>query len=481
MVEAAADPRALESDRGGIAGHPRGLTTLFFTELWERFSYSGMRALLILFMVAPVAEGGLGMDAKRAGAIYGLYTFSVYFTSIPGGWIADRLLGQRFAVLVGGILIAIGHFSMALNVLPLFYTGLVIIVLGTGLLKPNISSIVGQLYEKDDPRRDAGFSIFYMGINLGAFIAPLICGYLGQKIGWHWGFGAAGIGMTLGVVQFMMGTPRLRGAGELREIPTNAPKLWAAVGLSLVATAVALYFLFDYKLILVLAAAAGFFVYLASLTATGVERKRVLAIMVLFVFATLFWAGFEQAGSSLNLFADRVTRTSLFGWSFPSSWFQSVQPMFIIMLAPVFAALWVRMGSKEPSSPAKFAYGLLFVGLGFLVLVPAAKMFEDTGVRVSPMWLVTLYFLHTVGELVLSPVGLSTVTKLAPERMVGSMMGVWFLSIALGNLIGGEVAGYFETFPLPRLFGIVFFTTAASAVVLALLVKPIRRMMSGVH
>jgi POT family proton-dependent oligopeptide transporter len=471
----------LAPDRGGIAGHPLGLTTLFFTELWERFSYYGMRALLLLYMVAPADKGGLAMDAKRGAAIYGLYTFSVYFTSIPGGWIADRLLGQRQAVLVGGILIAIGHFSMAADILPLFYAGLVIIVLGTGLLKPNISTIVGQLYEKDDARRDGGFSIFYMGINLGALIAPLVCGYLGQKIGWHWGFGAAGVGMTLGVIQYVMGRHRLRGKGELLQRPPNASTLWAGVGASLVATAIALYFLFDYKLVLVVVSAAAFFVWLASKADSGIERKRVIAIMVLFVFATLFWAGFEQAGSSLNLFADRVTRTSLFGWNFPSSWFQSVQPLFIILLAPVFAALWVRLGPKEPSSPAKFAYGLLFVGLGFLILVPAAKMFESTGVRVSPMWLVTLYFLHTVGELVLSPVGLSTVTKLAPERMVSSMMGVWFLSIALGNMIGGEVAGLFETFPLPRLFAIVFATSAVSAVVLALLVKPIRRLMSGVH
>jgi proton-dependent oligopeptide transporter, POT family len=472
---------ALQADRSGIGGHPRGLTTLFFTELWERFSYYGMRALLLLYMVAPADKGGLAMDAKHGAAIYGLYTFSVYFTSIPGGWIADQLLGQRAAVLLGGILIAMGHFSMALNILPMFYAGLVIIVLGTGLLKPNISTIVGQLYEKDDPRRDGGFSIFYMGINLGALIAPLICGYLGQKVGWHWGFGSAGVGMTIGVIQFAMARRRLRGKGELLQRPPNAGTLWAGVLASLVATALALYFLFDYKLILVVVSAAAFFVWLASKADRGIERKRVIAIMVLFVFATLFWAGFEQAGSSLNLFADRVTRTSLFGWNFPSSWFQSVQPLFIILLAPVFAALWVRMGPKEPSSPAKFAYGLLFVGLGFLILVPAASMFESTGVRVSPMWLVTLYFLHTVGELVLSPVGLSTVTKLAPERMVSSMMGVWFLSIALGNMIGGEVAGLFETFPLPRLFAIVFATTAVSAVILALLVKPIRRLMSGVH
>ncbi len=320
-----------------------------------------------------------------------------------------------------------------------------------------------------------------MGINLGALIAPLVCGYLGQRIGWHWGFGAAGVGMTLGLVQFVLGRDRLRGAGELRVRPENAATLWGIVAAALAATALALYLLFDYKLVLVLSAAAGFFVWLARQAAPGIERKRVLAIMALFVFASLFWAGFEQAGSSLNLFGDRVTRTSLFGWSFPSSWFQSVQPLFIILLAPLFAALWVRLGPREPSSPAKFAYGLLFVSLGFLVLVPAAGMFEATGQKVSPMWLIVLYFLHTMGELVLSPVGMSAVTKLAPERLLGSMMGVWYLSIALGNLIGGEVAGFFETMPLPRLFGAVFFTTAASAVVLALLVKPIRRLMSGVH
>src|SRR5687768_16368179 len=223
MVEAAADPRALESDRGGIAGHPRGLTTLFFTEMWERFSYYGMRAILILFMVADPATGGLGMDAKRAAAIYGLYTFSVYFTSIPGGWIADRLLGQRQAVLVGGILIALGHFSMALNVLSLFFAGLVLIVLDTGLLKPNIATIVGQLYSRDDPRRDGGFSIFYMGINLGAFIAPLVCGYLGQKISWHAGFAAAGFGMLIGVVQYVPGGSYLGDAGR-RATPVESPE-----------------------------------------------------------------------------------------------------------------------------------------------------------------------------------------------------------------------------------------------------------------
>jgi POT family proton-dependent oligopeptide transporter len=468
--------------RGGIGDHPKGLSTLFFTEMWERFSYYGMRALLILYMVAPPAAGGLGFDTAKAAGIYGLYTGSVYFTAIPGGWIADRLLGLRRAVLVGGILIALGHYSMALGVLPLFFAGLVLIVLGTGLLKPNISSIVGQLYPAGDTRRDAGFSIFYMGINLGAFISPLVCGYLGQRVGWHWGFGAAGVGMTLGVIQYVLGGARLGTAGRLVNPAPDAGALWAKVVALLLLLSGALYLLWDYRDIVVLLGTAVLFVWLLRQAEPGIERKRIGAIIVLFVFATMFWAAFEQAGSSLNLFADQRTRTSLLGFEFPSSWFQSVQPMFIILLAPVFAWLWMRLGRHEPSSPAKFAYGLFFVGLGFLVVAMGAQLSEQAGgARVSPLWLIVLYFLHTVGELSLSPVGLSTVTKLAPERMVGVMMGVWFLALSLGNFIGGSIAGLFGRFPLPQLFGAVFLTTAASALVLALLVRPIRRLMGGVH
>jgi POT family proton-dependent oligopeptide transporter len=469
-------------DRGGIGGHPRGLSTLFFTEMWERFSYYGMRAILILFMVASPQAGGLGFDTAKAAGIYGLYTGSVYFTAIPGGWIADRLLGLRRAVLIGGILIALGHYSMALGLLPFFYAGLVLIVLGTGLLKPNISSIVGQLYAEGDARRDAGFSIFYMGINLGAFISPLICGYLGQRIGWHWGFGAAGVGMTLGVIQYMLGGARLGAAGIQKQSVPDAGALWAKVAGVIVLVSAGLYLLWGYRDIVVLLGTAGLFAWLLRQAAPGLERKRIGAIIVLFVFATLFWAAFEQAGSSLNLFADQRTRNALLGFEFPSSWFQSVQPLFIILLAPAFAWLWLRLGRHEPSSPAKFAYGLLFVGFGFLVLALGAQLSEQAGgARVSPLWLIVLYFFHTVGELSLSPVGLSTVTKLAPERMVGVMMGVWFLALSLGNFIGGSIAALFGRFPLPQLFGAIFLTTAASALVLALLVRPIRGLMGGVH
>ena len=465
----------------GFFGHPRGLSTLFFTEMWERFSYYGMRALLILYMVASPANGGLGFPTEKAAAIYGLYTGAVYFTSIPGGFIADRLLGLRRAVLIGGILIASGHFAMALNMLSLFYAGLVLIVLGTGLLKANIASIVGQLYPTGDVRRDAGFSIFYMGINTGAFVSPIVCGYLGQKVGWHWGFGAAGIGMTLGVVQFVLGKARLGEAGLHFEKAKDASTLWAKLIAALLVLSAVIYWLWPYRDIVILVGTAGLFVWILRQCETPLEKKRTLAVIVLFVFATLFWAGFEQAGSSLNLFADQYTRNTLLGYDFPSSWFQSVQPLFIILLAPVFAWLWIRLGSREPSSPAKFAYGLLNVGLGFLVVAIAAWLVAQDQVKVSPLWLVLCYLLHTLGELSLSPVGMSTVSKLAPPRVLGLMMGVWYLSISLGNFLGSRIAGFFDKFPLPQLFGAVFLTSAASALVLAFLAKPIRKLMSGVN
>jgi len=481
MAEAAVVAPAAE-DRTGIAGQPRGLSTLFFTEMWERFSYYGMRAILMLFMVASPESGGLGFDTAKAAGIYGLYTGSVYFTAIPGGWIADRLLGLRRAVLVGGILIALGHYCLAVHAMPTFFAGLILIVLGTGLLKPNISSIVGQLYRADDPRRDAGFSIFYMGINLGALISPLVCGYLGQKIGWHWGFGAAGVGMTLGLTQYVLGGSRLGQAGLPAEPPAGAGALWAKLALTLVGVGLLLYVVWPYRDWVMLGGTGVLFAWLLKTGgATAVERKRIGAIIVLFVFAMLFWIGFEQAGSSLTLFADQLTNNSLFGWEFPSSWYQSVEPVFVVTLAPVFAWLWLRLGRHQPTSPAKFAYALLLLGGSFLLLAFAAHLYERSHVKVSPFWLVALYLLHALGELSLSPVGLSTVTKLAPARIVGLMMGVWFLALSLGNFLAGVVAGFFGSFPLPQLFGAVFLTTTASALLLALLVKPIRGLMGGVH
>jgi len=438
-----------ELDRGGIGGNPKGLSTLFFTEMWERFSYYGMRAFLLYYMVAAPSTGGLGFTEANAASIYGTYTGSVWGAAIFGGLVADRLLGQYRSVLVGGTLITLGHFSLAFHALPFFYTGLALIVLGTGLLKANASTLVGSLYEPGDTRRDAGFSIFYMGINLGAFIGPLVAGWLAQKVNWHLGFAAAGFGMAAGLVQNVLGKKRLQPA--LDRLAARPREAAASVS-----------------------ASAGSF--------TSDEWKRMAAVTVFFIFATLFWGAYEQAGSTLALFADRYTRLSVLGFAFPSSWFQSVQPIFVILLAPVFAWLWIRLGSREPSSPAKFAIGLFFMGLAFLVLVPAAGLAQSAaGVRVSPWWLVAAYFVSELGELCLSPVGLSVVTKLAPVRILGLMMGVWFLSNAFGNKLAGWAAGFFSTTPLPTLFGTVAGVTLAAAVVLTLLVKPIRRLMSGVH
>jgi POT family proton-dependent oligopeptide transporter len=477
-------------------GHPRGLSTLFFTEMWERFSYYGMRALLILFMTAPVATGGLGFDTAVAGAVYGLYTSMVYMSTLPGGWLADRLIGQRRAVLYGGIFIASGHFSMAVPSLATFYLGLFLIVIGTGLLKGNVSVIVGQLYGPRDARRDAGFSIFYMGINLGAFIAPLICGYLGQRVSWHAGFASAGFGMVIGIVQYILGGKYLGEAG-VRPATAGSPAAATAArrqsivwGLLILAAAVIVgggaytgllpitaTQIADgagYMLLIVCVVFFGW-LFLAS-DWTPEERKRLYVIGAFFLAAALFWSLFEQAGSTLNLFADRDTRTTVFGWAYPSSWFQSMNSLFLIFFAPVMAWLWVRMAAKgtEPSAPTKFAWGLVFVGIGFLILIVPARA---EGQLASPLWLTATYFLHTIGELVLSPVGLSAMTVLAPPRIGGLMMGIWFLATSVGNFIGGRVSGLYESFALPTLFGAVAGFAIAMGLLLMVLAPSMRKLM----
>ena len=475
-------------------GHPRGLSTLFFTEMWERFSYYGMRALLILFMTATVQHGGLGFNTSKAGSIYGLYTAMVFLLSLPGGWMADRITGQRRAVLWGGIVIAAGHFSMAIPRIDTFYLGLALIVIGTGLLKPNISTMVGALYSIDDVRRDAGFSIFYMGINLGALISPLVCGYLGENINWHYGFAAAGVGMTLGLIQYVMGAKYL-GAAGLDIAGTESDKRRFRVGLIVAVVIVAACAaltetgtialtaeqISDIFGILLIAIVVVFFIWL--LTAKGyskIERGRFWAILVLFIASALFWSAYEQAGSTLNLFAER--NTNLHTWDFHwwglfrASYFQSFNSVFIILLAPIFAWLWVALRRHEPTSTAKFSIGLVFVGLGLAILIPVAG-----GSAVSPWWLTATYFLHTVGELCLSPVGLSAMTKLAPARICGLMMGVWFLSISVGDYIGGRLASVYEVFPLPELFGIVAGFCIVVGVLLVLLFPAMKRLMGGIH
>jgi len=486
---------AAPSDFGG---HPRGLGTLFFTEMWERFSYYGMRAILMYFMLAPVAAGGLALSARQGGLIYGTYTMCVYVLSIPGGFIADNFLGSRRAVFYACIIIALGHFTLAFHSLDAFFGGLTLVALGSGLLKPNMSSMVGGLYRPGDPRRDAGFSIFYMGVNLGAFIAPFVTGYLAQSAqwkrflvamgfnpanSWHWGFAAAGVGMTLGLTVFVVTGRRIAHVGLPPAREAGRP--WG-------------------RLALVLAGVAAFFFYVRKSDQPGYEwmrsiyvivpvavvllfgfrkdlnAKRIAAVAVFFIAAMVFWMIFEQAGSTIALFGDRLTRTEIFGWSFPSAWFQSINSFFVILLAPVFAWIWVKLGDRQPSSPFKFMLGLVFLGLSFALMVPAARL-TATG-RVSPLWVVGLFFLQTLGELCLSPVGLSTMTKLAPPKLVGLVLGIWFLADALGNKVAGLLAGEFTTDPakLAAFFSHQAIIVGVASLALLALVPWVKRLMGGV-
>jgi proton-dependent oligopeptide transporter, POT family len=486
-------------------GHPRGLSTLFFTEMWERFSYYGMRAILTLYMTKTFAEGGLGFDEKYSGLIYSTYVSSVWYLPLPGGWLADRILGARRAVLIGAVIIACGHFSMAINSKATFFAGLILIACGTGLLKPNISAMVGQLYSEGDKRRDAGFSIFYMGINLGAFLSPIVVGFLAQSqwfrgrliswgldpnSAWHWGFGAAGVGMTLGIIQYLIGHKQISHVGQKPNLITDAVETETQEGFDYltlilalvggVSGAVAGLYYGESKLAMLFPTVVFFFAgYLIGIIRhlNGDEFKRVMMIFVLFVFSILFWMTYEQAGSSLTLFADRLTQPTILGWAYPSSWFQSVPAIFVIIFAPIVGIVWQTLGGRQPSSPGKFTIGLFFAGIAFVVIAFAASV--ASGGRVSVMWLIVVYFLQTIGELCLSPVGLSTVTKLSPARMVGLMLGVWFLSISIGSYIAGLTTGLFagnDTSVLVRGFGIFAGITLVAAVILAVLTPLIKRM-----
>lgn len=601
-------------------GHPRGLYTLFFTEMWERFSYYGMRALLVLFMVDAVQKGGMGMDDKLAYAIYGLYTAAVYLMSLPGGWLADRLWGAQRAVWYGGIVIALGHFTLALPWTQTFYLGLIFVVVGSGTLKPNMSGLVADLYPEGGSRRDAGFTIFYMGVNLGAFIGPLICGWLAKAMGWHWGFAAAGVGMILGLVQFRISRRWLGPAGTVRgnDRPLHVGEkiiLLGGTGAGLLVLVLGLsgliklnpVLLAQFMAYVILAIAVAFFVYAFFFCGLDKpEKARVLMILVLFLASALFWAGFEQAGSSFNLFAKRHTvrttgfdfatvrtndisafpallykltqqtdpvsqflgarltnvgatstpmevsrgldgviagplifqadrfaginlspptralldrqdalyregkglneddltrlnrwlledaypselspsHTRLVGFVAPAAWFQALGPVFIIAFAPVFAWLWVWLARRnlDPSIPAKFALGLFLLGLGFVVMAGAARVVA-AGNPAWPTWLVTTYLLHTFGELCVSPVGLSSVTKLAPRKLVGQMMGIWFLATSLGNLLAGLLAGEFNADTLPHwpaLYLKIVILPVAAGILLLVLSRPIKKLMSGV-
>ena len=496
------------SDRTGFFGHPRGLSTLFFTEMWERFSYYGIRPLLVLFMSAALMEGGFGFERGQASAIVGIYAACVYLASLPGGWVADRLLGLRRAILYGAVLISAGHICIGLSALAHskvpFFSGLILIVLGTGLLKPNISAIVGDLYPEGGARRDAGFSIFYMGINLGAFFGQLVTGFLGETVGWHFGFGAAGVGMLVGLITFALRAKSTLGSlglapardedGEKQARQERTVKLVVGIGLLVlvgvvIAAAIGAITIdpqaIGKKMTFVLVGiAVVYFLYLFTAGGlTGAEKKRVAVIGVLFIFAAIFWAAFEQAPTSLNLFARDFTDRQLGGFEIPATWFQSVNSLFIIILAPVFAALWVGLAKRggDLSSPTKFALGLFLAGLGFALMIPAANIVFNSGgtIKVSPWWLVGSYFFQTLGELSLSPVGLSSMTKLAPRKFVGQMMGIWFLAASVGNLIAGLVGGHVDPEKLeqmPALFTTTTIFLMVSALVIAALIIPIRNM-----
>ncbi|MCL4795600.1 MAG: peptide MFS transporter [Bryobacteraceae bacterium] len=481
-------------------GHPRGLSTLFFTELWERFGYYGMRALLILFMTASVESGGLGIADSKAYGIYGLYIATVYLLSLPGGWLADRVLGQQRTVLYGGILIAAGYLMLAVPSQGVFFAGLAVVAIGTGLLKPNISTIVGQIYSPEDRRRDSGFSIFYMGINLGALLAPLVCGPIGTGINWQLGFGLAGVGMVVGVFTFAAGRKHLgdaglhpapvASAGEAKQIReqlrngllafTAAPLLLAAVHFSGVYPLTIERLVDGAGFVLLLAVIVLFAWMFLGAEWTPEERKRLYVIAVLFFASSLFWSAFEQAGSSLNIFAARFTDNTLFGVSVSATVYQSLNPIYIIALAPVFAWLWIRLGHRQPSSPAKFSLGLISVGLGFVLMMIAA-MEAGTAGRVSPLWLAGCYLLHTTGELCLSPVGLSAFTKLAPARVAGLMMGVWFLSISTGNYLGGRLAAFYGELPIQDLFQTTATFAIVAGLILALVARPVARLMGALR
>jgi POT family proton-dependent oligopeptide transporter len=435
-----------------LRGQPAGLTTLFLTELWERFSYYGMRAILVLFMVAPAVEGGLGFDTKQATSLYGTYTMMVYLLALPGGFVADRWVGPRRAIVIGGVLMAAGEFLMFVHSLPFFYGGLTLIAIGTGLLKPNVSAMVGQLYGPGDVRRDSGFSIYYMGINIGALLAPLVCGWIAESAGskgllasmgadparsWHFAFAAAGVGMLVGLAVFLGQASRLPKVVESKEKQAGAA---------------------------------------SEALLTREEWKRIGAISVLFAFTIMFWAAYEQKGASLNLFAKRLVSTNLFGYEFPASWLQSLTPCYVILLAPVFARMWIQLGERQPSSPRKFALGLAAIGVAFCVLTFASSLTANG--KISPLWLAGVYLFDVIGELCLSPVGLSTVTKLAPAKIVGLMMGLWFFATSLGNKLAGYLSGFFvadNAGRLVQLYGGIAAALLGSAVLLYFLTPAIRR------
>ena len=473
--------------------HPRGLYTLFFTEMWERMSYYGMRGILVLFMTATILEGGLEIDAVSASAIYGIYSACVYLVALIGGWLADRHIGQQKAILYGGIVIMLGHFLLAFTNLQTFYLGLIFVVLGTGLLKPNISAIVGGLYEDDIEKKQSGFTIFYMSINIGSVLGFFICGYLGENVGWHYGFAAAGVGMALGLIQFLLTRKNLGSIGSAPSVILN--KDTKAKELKIFNFLMVSFFIFIFLglfgfikfdpipvanmlTVFILLIAVSYFLYLFTLGRLNIkERKKIILIMVLFFGAAFFWSGFDQAGSSFNIFAKEYTDRLVFGWEYPASWLQVLNPILVVILSPFMAYIWFFLGKRmlDPSLPFKFGLGLIFMAIGFLFIASGASIAIQEG-SAGAKWLLLTYLFHTIGELTLSPIGLAAISNLSPKRFVGQMMGIWFLASSLGAIIAGLLSGqatYDGLDSMPDLFNKIAILSSVIGLLLILISKPL--------
>ena len=473
--------------------HPKGLYTLFFTEMWERMSYYGMRGILVLFMTASILEGGLQFDNVSASAIYGIYSACVYLVALLGGWLADRHIGQQKAILYGGMVIMLGHFLLAFTNLQTFYLGLIFVVLGTGLLKPNISAIVGGLYENDINKKESGFTIFYMAINIGSVLGFFICGYLGENIGWHYGFGAAGIGMAFGLIQFILTKKNLGSIGLEPSIELNnqtkKKELRIFNSFILIFILIILLGLFGYVsfdpipianilTVVILLIAIMYFLYLFSFgNLSEEERKKIILIIVLFFGAAFFWSGFDQAGSSFNIFAKEYTDRIILGWEYPASWLQVLNPVLVVILSPFMAYMWLFLGKRmlDPSLPFKFGLGLIFMAIGFLFIATGATVAMQEGMA-GAKWLLLTYLFHTIGELTLSPIGLAAISNLSPKRFVGQMMGIWFLASSLGAIIAGLLSGqatYSGINSMPDLFNKIAIISSIIGLVLILISKPL--------
>ena len=480
----------------GFFGHPKGLFTLFFTEFWERFSYYGMRAILVYYMYYEMSAGGLGLDQTTALSIMSIYGSLVYMSGIIGGWLADRIFGTSKAIFYGGILIMLGHIALAIpGSLTLFFVSMILIVLGTGLLKPNVSSVVGEIYAEDDNRRDAGFSIFYMGINMGAFIAPLIVGTVGMKVNFHLGFSLAAVGMFIGLVLFVVTKKKNLGlAGTVIANPLSPAEKSRTIkifSISAIAIAAIVYFGLDYGFLTfesfiatvgifgLLIPTAYFVVMYRSKKTTEIERSRILAYIPLFIASVMFWAIQEQGSTILAAYADNRTDLEFAGITISPAWFQSLNPLFIITLAPVFAWMWVRLGDRQPSIPRKFSLGLLFAGLSFLVILLPAY-FGGTDTLVNPLWLVLSYFIIVLGELCLSPVGLSATTKLAPVAFSAQTMSLWFLSNAAAQAINAQLVKFYTAENEMMYFGIIGGVAIVLSILLYIGSPLIQRFMKGV-